>query len=809
MPPADRLVSALVCAHVALTLACPATEGIRPGPDAGGREAEGEGESEGESEGEGEGEAIALDCPSEQASSTLEELAMRFEAEIYPLMARPAGEGGCIACHADGSDRLMRMAPTARDTFFRMRAAGYLRPTAGMISERVVNESMPPGDEPRWAPTEKEALVSFSCALATVDASGTPADEEFPPDLDTPWTGAVPTNWDNTFLTYDQLRKRVIQAFDDDWVREGVDKFSENIALFGGVDFVTTFVPARQATPEFLVAFDVLAEDVCARAASDLTGPFAGLDLDAPLHDDVPSATRSFEAETSTITGLPDGCLPRPNATSVTLCTNATVSAPVTLPIAGEYRLRALVRGDPNVAGDPIAVLRVDGIEALTTTVPETTFVERSVSVPLSAGVHTIAVAFTNDSVVAGDDRNLFVDRFSIEGPLPGSADTAPNARADALTRLATVFARLLLRAPARDDGMTENDEVLPLYDLLLTLEAFDGDRRGGYAGVCQGLLRHPDFLFTRPPAFDTATGGERERLLLIKSAFDVMDRPPSPDELTQFALGTSRAELLDTWLASDEARLAYFQRVRQVLESDGTIDGDEPARLWTYVMMNDRPLKEILTADYTVDETFTAVERPAEHGATGLLTMKGYIKGKPGLPHFNYAARVLTGFFGTVFEVPQEALDARATASATSTVDPTTVCYSCHRLLTPLAHQRLKWDDDGDHRTHFDDGRPIDDSDQGLVADYPFRGAGLESFSLVAVRKEGFIRRMANVHFLMSFGRNMRHLDDERTVYRAAWDAAASGNGTFKDIIRAIHSSQSYTNPPGPLQDGGAEDAP
>jgi hypothetical protein len=413
-------------------------------------------------------------------------------------------------------------------------------------------------------------------------------------------------------------------------------------------------------------------------------------------------------------------------------------------------------------------------------------------------------VAFTNDFVdpVDNNDRNLFVDRFSIEGPLPGSTDGSPTGRAEAITKLQTLFERVLLRAPVRGGA---GDEIEPLYDVLADTEIFSGDRASGWSGACEALLGHPDFLFTRAGAFDAASGGERERLLTIKSAFDLIDRPPTDDELLRFNAGEARAALVDEWLGSPEFDRAYEQRIRAVLEFDGTPDGEEPARLWSYITRADRPLQEVLTADYTVGEAGAPVERPAEHGATGILTMKGYIVGKPGLPHYNYAARVLTGFLGFVFEVPQEALDARATATAASTVDPTSICFSCHRVLTPLAHQRQRWDDLGNYRTTFDDGRTIDDSDNDLVADYPFRGPGLESFSLVAVRKEGFIRKMVNTHFQMMFGRNLRHDLDERDVYLTLWNAADSGRGTFKSVLRTILASRSYTNPPAP-QTGGDE---
>jgi hypothetical protein len=57
--------------------------------------------------------------------------------------------------------------------------------------------------------------------------------------------------------------------------------------------------------------------------------------------------------------------------------------------------------------------------------------------------------------------------------------------------------------------------------------------------------------------------------------------------------------------------------------------------------VFNDRPFQEILTARYTVDSNFQKQPRPLHHGNTGVLTTRGFMEGKPGLPHFNYAAQV------------------------------------------------------------------------------------------------------------------------------------------------------------------------
>jgi hypothetical protein len=706
----------------------------------------------------------------------------------------------------------MRMAlPGASEaaaTFLRLRSGGFLDRKPGTIVFRVQDESMPQGG-PAWSDDEKALLDQVACDLEAVDGGAdTPPDEQFPPELLLPYDGPAITDYDNTFLTYNQLRGRVLEVFDDAWVREGVDQFSTNIALFGGVDFIATFVPARQATPEFLAGLDLLAEDVCQRAANDGTGPFAGLDLQAPIFDEPAPVTTSFEAEGPDVTYIGLACPPGAGATTVNLCNQSSISAQVTLPSSGEYRFTLRVAPQPNPAGQPNVEVRLDGAVVDEVEVPGARNEFSDVVVIGRAdggGEHNVLVSFTNDSGEGGD-RNLVVDRFSIEGPLAGTTDGAAGGEASARDRIVTIAGRVLQRPFSTDDALDADDalDVDGLYGVLVDLDALEpGQRARSFAGVCEALLHHPDWLFTRPPSFDAVPDdddGLRERLLTTQSALLLLDRPPTAEELGRFDVGeVSRSDLVDGWLESAEHEAAYRQKVREILEFDGTPDGDEPARLWSYIAREDRPLREVLTADYTVDESGARQERPSFYGQTGVLTMKGYIKGKPGLPHYNYAARVLTGFMGTVFDVPQEALDARATATASSTVDPSSICFSCHRLLTPLAHQRQKWDDDGNFRETFDDGRVIDDSDNGLVADYPFRGQGLEAFSLVAVKKEAFARRIANAHFQLAFGRLLRHDLDERVVYRALYDAIDRGDGHFHDVMRAVLFSDSFVHPPRP----------
>ena len=324
-----------------------------------------------------------------------------------------------------------------------------------------------------------------------------------------------------------------------------------------------------------------------------------------------------------------------------------------------------------------------------------------------------------------------------------------------------------------------------------------------GWETLVQALLMHPDFLFTRSPSLSTtADPVDRRRLQLGKIALDLVGRAPTEEEITQLDGGASLESSIDAYLKSDEFADFYFHRIRLLRESHGSRLQDEPVRLWCYVALGDRPFQEILTADYSVDGQMQRQPRPDYHGKTGILTTKGFMEGKPGLPHFNYAAQVAEKFLGHVFEVPPEIVNQRDGITAISTTNPTTVCYSCHKLLTPLAYQRLAWSDDGTFRTASEDQQPIDDSDRGLVPSYPFAGKGMEAFATKAVNTEQFVRTMIDTHFAFYFGRQMRYRTDERDLYKRLWDAVHADGFTIRGLVKAILTSPEYLDAARPLAD-------
>jgi hypothetical protein len=310
---------------------------------------------------------------------------------------------------------------------------------------------------------------------------------------------------------------------------------------------------------------------------------------------------------------------------------------------------------------------------------------------------------------------------------------------------------------------------------------------------LAHALIAHPDFLLTRPVSLDfVADPKERARLQLVKIALDLAGRAPTAEEVDRLEAGESLETMVNHYLESQDFRDFYFHRIRLYLESQGTEEQDEPVRLWSYIAFHDRPFQEILTADYTVGPDFEKKDRPAYHGKTGILTTKGFIDGKPGLPHFNYAGQVAEKFLGYVFEVPPEIVAARDGITATATTDPSSVCYSCHKVLTPLAFQREAWTDAGEFQP-IRGGKPVDDTDHQLVDSYPFKGKGMEAFAVQAQKKERFLRTMINTHFVFFFGREMRFNTDERALYKRLWDACAASHYTIKGLIRALVLSPEY----------------
>ncbi|WP_052960294.1 carbohydrate-binding domain-containing protein [Mycobacterium sp. EPa45] len=94
------------------------------------------------------------------------------------------------------------------------------------------------------------------------------------------------------------------------------------------------------------------------------------------------------------------------------LSANATATKSLSLPSATGLVIRA--RGD-QYNGAPVMTVSVDGVLVATTQVSSTSWTDYSIPVSLSAGTHTISIAFTNDlRLSASKDRNLRIDKITV-----------------------------------------------------------------------------------------------------------------------------------------------------------------------------------------------------------------------------------------------------------------------------------------------------------------------------------------------------------------------------------------------------------
>ena len=302
---------------------------------------------------------------------------------------------------------------------------------------------------------------------------------------------------------------------------------------------------------------------------------------------------------------------------------------------------------------------------------------------------------------------------------------------------------------------------------------------RPGWAGLIEALLQRPEFVMPRDGS-DAAPVTK-----LVRTALDLVGRVPTVSELSRFEREGRIEPLIDSYLASREFRDFFFHRARGVFRSRGSAESDEPARLWAYIAANDLSYRELFTADYTVGTDWQKTNRRPIHGPTGFLTMKGYLEGRPGLPKFTYPAEVLTFALGVQFEVSDAVEDARD--KVVSTTDPDSICYSCHKLLTPLAFQRERWDEHGHYRSVDEGHDPIDDSDRGVVPDYPFKGTGLGAFASQVVRKERFVRSFINQHHDMLFHRPLRLFEDQRDEYKQLYDFATANDLRIRPLLKKL----------------------
>ena len=106
------------------------------------------------------------------------------------------------------------------------------------------------------------------------------------------------------------------------------------------------------------------------------------------------------------------------------LFSNGEVGDYVRIREEGTYTVVVRACGSPAKGVWPLATVSIDSTPGKPASVASSEFRDYTFEVTIPRGVHTVAVAFLNDAVAGGEDRNLYLDRIEIRAAA-GAAEPA------------------------------------------------------------------------------------------------------------------------------------------------------------------------------------------------------------------------------------------------------------------------------------------------------------------------------------------------------------------------------------------------
>jgi hypothetical protein len=412
----------------------------------------------------------------------------------------------------------------------------------------------------------------------------------------------------------------------------------------------------------------------------------------------------------------------------------------------------------------------------------------------------------------------------------------APQARAEQEERCATEILRRLTRhAYRRPVGA---DDLKPLVDRFKAGRR-EKDFDGGIQLAIERMLVSPAFLFrvVEPTGPRTAAGTYRltdlqlasrlsfflwsslpdDELLDLAERGKLSDPKVFPQQVRRMLADSHASSLVSNfagqWLMLRNLKLAtpdpyefpeFDDNLREALQQETTLFIESQLR-------EDRPVAELLTADYTfVNErlarhygienvygshfrriTWSDAKRHGLLGHGSLLTITSYpnrtaptIRGK----------FLLENILGTPPpppppDVPQlEESSARRPRSVRERLEQhrsNPVCASCHRNMDPLGLALEHFDALGRYRT-LDGGAPIDAS--GVMPDGSKLDGPTSLREALVARREQFIETVTEKLLTYALGRGVEYYD--RPAIRQIVRTAAANGHRWSDLVRGIAES-------------------
>jgi hypothetical protein len=561
------------------------------------------------------------------------------------------------------------------------------------------------------------------------------------------------------------------------------------------------------------------------------------------LRTATPSSTKEYNADAFPAqTGL------YRRGTYLLLASNIEVPVRHTFSDTARYRFSLRAYGEQAGADPPRMALLIDGVARQTFNVTATQQAPAvyEVTLDVSAGARQVAIAFTNDFYDANNklDRNLAVEWLRIEGPQGlmtknplrdriVTCDPRDRGEASCAQEILARFARRAFRRPVGQE------EIAPLLAFLDVAKAQGEGFDRGIALALQAILVSPHFLFRVELDPDPQRGAPHrlsdhelasrlsyflwstmpdDDLLALADAGKLQDDEVLRGQVARMLADPKAAALVDhfagQWLyqralldhkPSYASFPGWSEELRQALMTE--------TRLFLKDLLGgDRPLGELLTADYTyandkvakhygLKGTFGAMFQRVSLSGTqrrgiltqgSLLTVTSYPTRTSPVKRGKWVMEQLLcsgppapppGVEGLVDQpMPTGTLRQRLEEHRKNPQ-----CAVCHNLMDPIGFGLENFDGIGAYRTK--DGPGAVDSSGELPDGRRFSGAG--ELSGILAQDARFERCLVEKTFTYALGRAPVAGEEERL--RALTAQLKEEGLRFRDLVLRLTQTEFF----------------
>ncbi|MBK8202998.1 MAG: hypothetical protein IPK68_11965 [Bdellovibrionales bacterium] len=233
-------------------------------------------------------------------------------------------------------------------------------------------------------------------------------------------------------------------------------------------------------------------------------------------------------------------------------------------------------------------------------------------------------------------------------------------------------------------------------------------------ASGCNRYYAH-EIIDPSEAALDTRSLSEKRIKALKNLQVTLVRRLPTDDELKLAESQEGFLKVLQETLNSEDFRASTLALAINDFEMGGTANGinySEPANLATYLIVNNLDYRQLLLADYCINDSFAKVqcssfasESQSQMYAAGALTTQGFLEKWQSAFNFRRTSKAFKAFACRAY--PDEVDTGLAPEQLSTTVkqfnctDCVPKCYDCHRNMNPRASLFYAFDRKGKFNTN------------------------------------------------------------------------------------------------------------